>query len=138
MKLGVMAVADDPNVADPNIVNPSVTDPNLHDPIVVSPGPQFRAAMVLAIAADALQIILFPMFVEGAFSGAEDVLDIGVAALMVHLLGWHWEFVPSFAAKLVPGLDLVPLWTMAVVNVWRKAKQAAQVPSEKQPFLPLR
>lgn len=79
--------------------------------------------MVLAIIADALQIVIFPAFVEGALSPADDVLDFGIAALMVNLLGWHWEFVPSFLAKLVPGVDLVPFWTMAVANVYRKTKQ---------------
>ena len=46
---------------------------------------------------------------------------------MVRLLGWHWEFLPSFFAKLVPGVDLVPFWTIAVANVYRKTKTAAQV-----------
>jgi hypothetical protein len=95
------------------------------DSITISPGPQFRAAMVLAIVADALQLVVFPLFVAGALSPADDVLDLGVGALMVHLLGWHWEFLPSFFAKLVPGVDLVPFWTIAVVNVWRKAKRTA-------------
>lgn len=81
--------------------------------------------MVLAIIADALQIVVFPLFVEGALSPADDVLDLGIAALLVNLLGWHWEFLPSFLAKLVPGVDLVPFWTMAVANVYRKSKQIA-------------
>ena len=38
-------------------------------------------------------------------------------------LGWHWEFLPSSIAKLVPGVDLVPFWTLAVANVYRKWKQ---------------
>lgn len=97
------------------------------DAIIISPGPPFIAAMLLALAADAFQIVVFPMFVEGALSPAEDLLDLGIAATMVRLLGWHWEFLPSFFAKLVPGMDLVPFWTMAVVNVWRKAKATAQV-----------
>jgi len=94
------------------------------DSIIVSPGPQFRLAMVLAIAADALQLVVFPLFVAGAFSPPDDLLDLVMAALMVRLLGWHWEFLPSFFAKLVPGIDLVPSWTLAVANVWRKAKAA--------------
>jgi hypothetical protein len=95
------------------------------------------AAMVLAVAADALQLVVFPMFVEGALSPADDVLDLGVGALMVHLLGWHWEFLPSFFAKLVPGVDLVPFWTLAVANVYRKAKRIAEASAaEKQPELP--
>ncbi len=94
--------------------------------------------MVLAIVADALQIIVFPAFFEGALSPAEDILDFGVGALLVHLLGWHWEFLPSFLAKLVPGVDLVPFWTMAVVNVYRKSKRiavAAEESHKQQPLL---
>jgi hypothetical protein len=95
------------------------------DPITISPGPPFVAAMVLALIADALQIVVFPVFVEGALSPVDDILDFGIAAMMVHLLGWHWEFLPSFLGKLVPGVDLVPFWTMAVVNVYRKSKRFA-------------
>ena len=98
--------------------------------VTVLPGSRFRAAMVLAVIADALQIIVFPMFVEGAMSPADDVLDFGVAALLVRLLGWHWEFLPSFLIKLVPGVDLVPFWTMAVANVYRKSKQIAVAEEE--------
>jgi hypothetical protein len=86
---------------------------------------RFRAALLLAIIADALQIAVFPLFVEGAESPASDVLDLGVGAALAYLLGWHWEFLPSFLAKLVPGVDLVPFWTMAVANVYRKSKQIA-------------
>ena len=92
------------------------------DTTAILPGPRFRAAMMLAILADVLQILVLPLFVEGVASPADDVLDFGIGALMVHLLGWHWEFLPSFVAKLVPGLDLVPFWTMAVANVYRKSK----------------
>jgi hypothetical protein len=59
-------------------------------------------AMMLAIAADALQLIALPLFVEGAESPADDILDLGIGVAMVALLGWHWEFLPSFLAKLVP------------------------------------
>ncbi len=99
--------------------------PLTQDAVTISPGLSFRAAMVLAIIADALQIVIFPLFVEGVLSPAADVLDFGVAALLIHLLGWHWEFLPSFLAKFVPGVDLVPFWTMAVANVYRKSKQVA-------------
>ena len=86
---------------------------------------RFRAAMILAVIADALQLAVFPIFVEGAESPADDVLDFGVGGVLVFLLGWHWEFLPSFLAKLVPGVDLVPFWTIAVANVYRKSRQAA-------------
>src|SRR6202167_6230531 len=94
-------------------------------PVQLSPRARFRIALILAMAADALQIVVFPLFAEGALSPADDVLDFGVAAIMVHLLGWHWEFLPTFFAKLVPGVDMVPFWTMAVANVYRKSKRMA-------------
>jgi hypothetical protein len=81
--------------------------------------------MMIAIIADALQIILLPLFVEGVESPADDMLDLGVGAALVYLLGWNWEFLPSFLAKLVPGVDLVPFWTMAVANVYRRSKRIA-------------
>ena len=93
------------------------------EPIRLSPRSRFQAAMILAMAADALQIFVFPLFAEGALSPADDELDIAVAAVLVNLLGWHWEFLPAFAAELVPGVDLVPFWTLAVINVYRKWKQ---------------
>jgi len=81
--------------------------------------------MVLAIITDVLQIVVFPLFVEGAESPADDILDFGIGAVLIYLLGWHWEFLPSFVAKLVPGVDLVPFWTLAVANVYRKQKRTA-------------
>jgi hypothetical protein len=95
--------------------------------IRISPGPQFRIALALAVLADALQLAFLPFFVEGAESPAADVVDVAMAAVLYFLLGWHWEFLPSFAAKLVPGVDLVPLWTLAVANVYRKSKRELAV-----------
>src|ERR1700746_1111383 len=82
-----------------------------------------RAAMMLAVTGDALQILAFPLFAEGAVSPLDDVLDIAAAVALVRLLGWQWEFLPSLAAELVPGVDLIPFWTLAVANVYRKWKQ---------------
>ena len=83
---------------------------------------RFQTALIFALAADTLQIFVFPLFAEGALSPADDILDLAVAAVLVRLIGWHWEFLPAFAAELVPGVDLVPFWTLAVVNVYRKWK----------------
>jgi hypothetical protein len=99
------------------------------DSITISRDSRFRAAMVLALIADALQIVVFPLFVEGAASPADDILDLGIGVVLVRLLGWHWEFLPSFFAKLLPGVDLVPLWTMAVASVYWKSKRSG-VPIE--------
>lgn len=88
-------------------------------------GVRLRTAMVLAIVADAVQLIFLPLFVEGASSPADDLLDVAMGAVLTYLLGWHWEFLPSFLAKLAPGVDLVPCWTIAVANVYRKTKRIA-------------
>ena len=89
----------------------------------ITPGPRLRTALLLAIVADIVQIVVFPLFVEGGASPADDILDLSVAGVLTALLGWHWEFLPSFLAKLVPVVDFVPLWTLAVANVYRKQRR---------------
>jgi len=98
---------------------------------------KMRAAMALAVLADILQMALFPLFVEGAISPADDVLDLAMAGILSYLLGWHWEFAPSFIGKLVPGVDFVPLWSLAVANVWRKSKhiEATDTPARSAPII---
>ena len=98
---------------------------DLSHALKVTPGPRLRTAMILAIIADLLQLIVFPIFVTGAESPVDDIVDVCVGGLLTWLLGWHWEFAPSFLGKLIPGFDLVPLWTLAVANVYRKAKPHA-------------
>ncbi|HET7207206.1 MAG TPA: hypothetical protein VFI95_11580 [Terriglobales bacterium] len=105
---------------------------------MLSPRSRFRLAMILALAADAVQVLVFPLFAEGALSPADDVLDLVIAAILVHLLGWHWEFLPAFFAELVPGIDFVPFWTMAVANVYRKWKMMTSSDEQgpRRPALP--
>ena len=105
---------------------PPPTDLN-RESVKVSAGPRLRIAMILAVVADVLQIAVFPWVIEGAESPIDDILDLSVGGLLTFLLGWHWEFLPSFAAKLIPGVDLVPLWTLAVANVYRKARAQVTV-----------
>lgn len=95
------------------------------DKIRVLPGTSFRVALAVAILADIVQLAVMPMFIEGAASPVDDVVDFGVGGFLTWLLGWHWEFAPSFLGKLVPGVDLVPFWTLAVANVYRKQKRLA-------------
>lgn len=102
------------------------------DAITISPGPRLRAAMILAILADVFQLAVFPLFIEGGASPADDMVDLCVGGTLTYLLGWHWEFLPSFAAKLVPGVDMVPLWTLAVANVYRKSKKLTAATIEGQ------
>jgi hypothetical protein len=89
---------------------------------------RLRASLALAIAADLLQIAVFPLFMEGAASPADDILDFTVAGILTYLLGWHWEFLPTFLAELVPGAGMVPFWTLAVANVYRKTRRIENEP----------
>ncbi len=95
--------------------------------------PEHRAAWALAIAADVLQIAAFPIFVEGGMSPADSVLDLIVAFVMIRLLGWHWAFLPTAAAKLIPAADLFPTWTAAV---WFVTRQEAKARSKDVEILP--
>ncbi len=81
--------------------------------------PEHRMAWAIAIAADALQIGAFPFFAEGGVSPADSLLDLIVGYLLIRLLGWHWAFLPTVAAELIPGADLFPTWTAAVWFVTR-------------------
>jgi hypothetical protein len=78
---------------------------------------ELRAAWFVAIAADSLQILVLPLFVAGALSPADGLIDMAVAVILSRLLGWHWAFLPTLLAELVPGLDLFPTWTAAVLYV---------------------
>jgi hypothetical protein len=88
--------------------------------------PEHRLAWIVALAADAVQITVFPMFVEGALSPADTALDVLVAALLIRLLGWHWAFLPTLAAEMLPGFDLFPTWTAAVYFVTRAEIKAGE------------
>ena len=84
-----------------------------------------RAARLIAVAADLVQIVGFPIFAGGGASPWNDALDVAVAAAVTALVGWHWAFLPSFFAELVPGLDLVPTWTVAVFLATRGTARAS-------------
>jgi hypothetical protein len=71
----------------------------------------------VAVAADVLQLAVFPLFGEGFASPFDDVLDLVVAGVLIKLLGFHWAFLPAIGAELVPGLDLAPTWTATVLLV---------------------
>jgi len=69
------------------------------------------------MAADSIQILALPLFAPGGFSPADTAIDLGVALILTRLLGWHWAFLPTLFAELIPGLDLFPTWTAAVFYI---------------------
>ncbi len=78
------------------------------------------AARLIAVAADAMQIVLLPFFGVGFISPAADGVDVAVAVMMTILVGWHWSFLPTFLAEIIPGVGLVPTWTLAAWLATRK------------------
>ena len=78
---------------------------------------RIRAARAIAMLADLAEIVVFPAFMEGFLSPVNDAVDVAVAVALTYLLGWHWAFLPSFLAEMVPVVGLVPTWTAAVFYV---------------------
>ncbi len=72
-------------------------------------------ARFVALVADGMQLALFPFFTEGFLSPLDDALDVGVCVLLTWLVGWHWSFIPTFFVKVVPFVDEIPTWTLAVL-----------------------
>jgi len=79
-----------------------------------------RLARIIALAVDALQIVILPVLFPG--SPWNNALDVITGAVMVWLLGWHVAFLPTFVTELIPFVDLFPTWTVAVLYVTRKKK----------------
>lgn len=90
------------------------------------------AARTIAVLADAIQLGFMPLFVGGAPEGFDAVLDAAVGITMVSLCGWHWAFLPAFLAEALPGIDLAPTWTIAVMFATRgqgKASETEPIPA---------
>ena len=85
-----------------------------------------RLAWLVALGADALQLAVLPLFIEGALSPADAVLDAVVAVVLVRLLGWHWAFLPTLLIEALPGADLFPTWTAAVFFVPRQMHNSGE------------
>jgi hypothetical protein len=100
--------------------------------VVKGPRPdRRRLAYIIAITADVVQFAFLPLFAFIIPAAVDDAIDVLVAIVMIRLLGWHPAFLPTLAAELVPGLNLLPTWTAAVWFVTRKKK--AQVMAATQP-----
>ncbi len=62
--------------------------------------PEQRLAWAVAIAADALQIAAFPLFVEGGISPADSLLDLIVAFVLITGLSCQLSQPNSFPAQI--------------------------------------
>ena len=89
---------------------------------------RIRTARLVALGVDLLQIVLLPAFFPAVLSPAADVLDLAAAIVLIRLLGWHWAFLPTFVAELIPVVGLVPTWTAAVLLATRHGASVSAPP----------
>ncbi len=95
-------------------------------------------ARAIALVADCLEIAIFPAFAEGFFSPLNDIVDVVVALALISLVGWHWAFLPTFLAEMVPIATLVPTWTAAVFIATGVGPAATSVaPADSLPASPV-
>ncbi|MBU6399334.1 MAG: hypothetical protein KGS61_03365 [Verrucomicrobia bacterium] len=97
---------------------------------------RIRAAYAVAVGADLLQIGLFPLFVEGIASPLNATLDVIVGLVLTLLVGWHFAFLPTFIVELVPLVDVVPTWILAVFIATRQTRGAPAAPASTRPVPP--
>lgn len=88
-----------------------------------------KIALAIAALADAIQIGLFPGFIEGGLSIPDDALDAIVAVALFVTLGWRWRLMGALALELVPGVALFPSWTMFVATLRVEAPAPAALPA---------
>ena len=81
------------------------------------PASRKKIALGLAAIADLIQAGYFPIFGEGVLSPPDDLLDLGVAIVLVAVLGFRWRLVMALAMELVPGATLFPTWTAVVLSL---------------------
>jgi len=92
---------------------------------------RLKAAWVVAVGTDALQVLIFPTTVQGVFSPPVIILDFLAMAVLSRLVGWHWAFLPSIVVELIPGLVLAPTWTIALAIATRGLN--TQAPTSASP-----
>jgi hypothetical protein len=88
------------------------------------PAGDVRKAWMLALAADFVQWVLFPVFAAGV-TPLNFGVDLIVAFLITRWMGWHLAFLPAFVTELVPIANVVPSWTLAMWIVTRLRKSSS-------------
>jgi hypothetical protein len=73
-----------------------------------------RAARLIAALVDLSQIVLLPAFFPASVVGANNVIDMAAAVVLIALAGWHWAFLPTLLIEMIPMAELAPTWSAAV------------------------
>ena len=72
-----------------------------------------RLAYAVAVASDALQLLLGPP----GWLIADEIVDVAAMIVISQLIGFHVLLLPTFALELLPVADLLPTWTGCVALV---------------------
>lgn len=80
--------------------------------------------MTIAVAADLVQLVLWPAFAGGAASPFDDALDAVVAFALLLTLGWSGRLAAALALELTPGAALFPTWSAVVATVPVEEREA--------------
>jgi hypothetical protein len=85
-----------------------------------------RLAYVIAVATDALQLLLGPV----GWAFADEILDAAAALLVSGAIGFHPLLLPTFALEFLPVSDMLPTWTgcVALVIAMRKREHPSPPP----------
>ena len=79
-----------------------------------------RAALAFLVAATSDIVSYATVFLPPV----QWAVDIATALLLFMILGWQWALLPAFVAEAVPGLAVLPIWTLVVaaVALWGRIK----------------
>ena len=93
---------------------------------------RLRAAWAVALGVDALQIAAEATTGPvGWMIGAG--LDVVALIVLWRLVGFHWAFLPSFLTEWIPGLNMAPLWSVALGIATRGRTKDPSAASKIQP-----
>lgn len=86
----------------------------------------------IALAADAVQLGLFPLFAGGVGEGADLALEAATGVLLCLVCGFHMAFLPTVIGEALPMVDLFPSWTLATLFVTRNAEAPPTLPASSE------
>jgi hypothetical protein len=94
---------------------------------------RIRLAYAVAIAADALQLLLGPF----GWTFADEIIDIIAMILTWRTIGFHPLLLPTFVVEFIPVFDMLPTWTacVALVVSLRKKPQEPKTPPREGPVI---
>ncbi|MBM3836755.1 MAG: hypothetical protein FJ398_02125 [Verrucomicrobia bacterium] len=104
---------------------------NLFRTPVLTPG-RVGLAFVLALAADALQVLLGPF----GWTFLDEFIDLIALVGISYLIGFHPMLLPTFLVEIIPIVDMLPTWTgcvALVVALRRKQQPGASPPPVAKP-----